>query len=584
METVNFEFTHFDEFINFNTNEIVNEFINKEEDKGDDEKQNYYFQNNNIIPIMKFSFYENGKILNVNFADKLDEKMINLLNESLYEIVPDISQNSNLRILQSKDSELESIFQKEKQEIPNFGGVPINNSIINLISNHTINNEIEKITEISSFGEAILLNNGKNEDKDDNFNTSKFSQKQNDKMMINESTSSILVLSTNNGTINEIIKLLNEKINYTEIQNKNSEFLSLNTNNNTENISYRKLNGMNKFKETYSFNYLLFKDSFFGIGIQILIKIECKLSQNQLNILQEIHIGNERYNLYYKKIKTNTGEVIQLYIDEINEIKKVLDHNYEVLRIKIKKDWNKEIKELLNNLSIHLDSVYDISKLYNGVLKDLLQIFVDSSKDLFNGIKNDLLMSKTNLEKITNKLLKNEIDLITDMLEDIRKQYINIINNSEDNAGKIQVRGLKYIEDIHILIEGMENFDLSLLFKIKEQLERPVNFFNDYNQHIFILIKNGIKIIKTILLNYQEEQIGEDLYNLEFYVNGLTISPVLKSGITEEEREYFIKIINSIINEIDKQLNIIYYAINDNYKQDIEIYGKQFSNNIQKKY
>ena len=46
-------------------------------------------------------------------------------------------------------------------------------------------------------------------------------------------------------------------------------------------------------------------------------------------------------------------------------------------------------------------------------------------------------MSKTNLEKITNKLLKNEIDLITDMLEDIRKQYINIINNSEDNACKI---------------------------------------------------------------------------------------------------------------------------------------------------
>ncbi len=177
METVNFEFTHFDEFINFNTNEIVNEFINNEEDKEDDEKQNYYFQNNNIIPIMKFSFYENGKILNVNFADKLDEKMINLLNESLYEIVPDISQNSNLRILQSKDSELESIFQKEKQEIPNFGGVPINNSIINLISNHTKNNEIEKINEISTFGEAILLNNGIKEDKDDNFNISKFSQK-----------------------------------------------------------------------------------------------------------------------------------------------------------------------------------------------------------------------------------------------------------------------------------------------------------------------------------------------------------------------------------------------------------------------
>ncbi len=41
-----------------------------------------------------------------------------------------------------------------------------------------------------------------------------------------------------------------------------------------------------------------------------------------------------------------------------------------------------------------MDSIYNISKLYNGVLTDLLQIFVDSSKELFNGIKNDLLMVK----------------------------------------------------------------------------------------------------------------------------------------------------------------------------------------------
>ena len=56
-----------------------------------------------------------------------------------------------------------------------------------------------------------------------------FSQKENDKIMINESTSSILVLSTDNGSINEIIKLLNKKIYYIE-------FLSLNTNYNTEYI------------------------------------------------------------------------------------------------------------------------------------------------------------------------------------------------------------------------------------------------------------------------------------------------------------------------------------------------------------
>jgi hypothetical protein len=55
------------------------------------------------ISIMNFSFYEDGKILEVNFAKDLDDMMIQLLNGTLYDINLDISQNSRLRILNQEN-------------------------------------------------------------------------------------------------------------------------------------------------------------------------------------------------------------------------------------------------------------------------------------------------------------------------------------------------------------------------------------------------------------------------------------------------------------------------------------------------
>ena len=65
---------------------------------------------------MNFSFYENGKIINVSFAENLDDVMIQLLNGSLYDLIPDISSNSNLRILQNVEKENATSFQKEINE------------------------------------------------------------------------------------------------------------------------------------------------------------------------------------------------------------------------------------------------------------------------------------------------------------------------------------------------------------------------------------------------------------------------------------------------------------------------------------
>ena len=135
------------------------------------------------------------------------------------------------------------------------------------------------------------------------------------------------------------------------------------------------------------------------------------------------------------------------------------------------------------------------------------------------------------------------------MLKTIQEQYLKIINNSEKNAGNIQIIGLEFVENITTLIENMDTFDLSLMYEIYDQLKRPIEFLNNYERNIFASIKKGIKNALNELLNLQNELIGNELYTLEFVANGLLASPVLQKGVSPDER---FKIKNTIINILDE--------------------------------
>ena len=101
-EITEIELNNFEELKNLNFSKFIR--------GNSDYIENDGFENvtNNInsdlsISIMNFSFYEDGKILEVNFAKDLDDMMIQLLNGTLYDINLDISQNSRLRILNQEN-------------------------------------------------------------------------------------------------------------------------------------------------------------------------------------------------------------------------------------------------------------------------------------------------------------------------------------------------------------------------------------------------------------------------------------------------------------------------------------------------
>ncbi len=545
-----------------------------ESSKEDEENLSYN------IPIMNFSFYSNGTIIEIYFAEGLKENMINILNESLYEIIPDISQSSNLRILLSKENGCsESKFQNERKEFLNFNGKSMNNSTINRISNHTINNEIEKITRINTFGQAILINN---QDDNNNLNEKKNNNINNiengiSKMIINESSTTTLVLSTINITINEIINQLNNNTNYST--NINEEYLSFKLLSNTN--KYRKLSNFDyiKFTRNYSYSYEIFSTNLFDVDIKLNLNIQTNLSPSKIIVQGIFTLGSNEYLLFEHFIKTNSDEVLSRYLKESKQIKKILDETSESLRIIIKKDWTKQIKELLENLKTPLENVYDISNLYKEPLKKILKIFVDSSKNIFKEMESYLLTTKKNLEDISKNLLKQNYELIYNMVEEIRNQYINYLLSIENNIIKTQNIFSEYLNNIYNnIIQSFKTFD-PIIYDIQTKLLRPIDLLNIIEKNVLTSIENKVQLMNKTLINYQNKLIGNELYNLELLINNLTSSPVLQEGISIEERENFKQIIKSIIEEINNQNEIIYSHINDNYIQD-KRYRTNFSNYV----
>ena len=544
-------------------------------DNSEEDEENL---SNITIPIINFSFYSNGTILEKYFANELNENMINILNESLYDIIPDISTSSNLRILLSKENGYyESKFQKERNELLYFNGNHMKNSSINRISNHTINNEIEKITRINTIGQAILINNQNN---NNNLNERKKSNNIPNgisKMIINESSTSTLVLSSINETINEIILELNNDTNYTT--NLNEENLSFKLVNNLN--EYRQLSNFeyNKFKKNYSYSYEIFSTNLYDVDIKLNLNIQTNLSPSKIIVQGIFTLGSNEYLLFDHFIKTNTDEVLSRYLKESNQIKKILDEKCENLRIIIKKDWTKQIKELLEQLTTPLESIYDISNLYNELLEKILKIFVDSSKNIFKEMEYNLLNNKKILENISYNLLKKNYEIINNMFEDIRNQYLNYLLSNENNILKIQNIFSEFLNENNDLSQEITIFD-PIIYDIQTQLSRPIDILKFIERNALTSIKNKVYLMNKTLINYQNEFIGNELYNLEFLINNLTSSLVLQEGISIEEREYFKQILKSIIEEINKQTNIIYSQINDRYIKDKERYITNFTNNI----
>jgi hypothetical protein len=341
------EIENIEELRNLNLSEYIPEHS---------EEYDYFNNTENIesnlnIPIMNFSFYENGTILDVYFSTGLNEEMILLLNSTLYEIIPDISQSSNLRILSTNDNETKSIFQSEINEEGNFNGFNFENSEIKSISNNTIDNELESLTNIHTIGEAKLISNENIQNEDDEYSENDDNKRnvipsELKEFYMNKTTDTKLILSTRNNSINEFMISLNMKINYT-LDNKNEYNLRLLNSSNSKYIKNKKkkiikdslLDYLDLLEDEYLYSYSLIKTNILGLKISFYAALATTTFPGYISVQIIVQINSAKMPILNIPITPpKIGTVISLYIKFMKATKKIIENIFEDIRITVKKD------------------------------------------------------------------------------------------------------------------------------------------------------------------------------------------------------------------------------------------------------
>ena len=292
------------------------------------------------------------------------------------------------------------------------------------------------------------------------------------------------------------------------------------------------------------------------------------------NVINNLKLSLEKFNLSIKELKNNVSKDKIEYIKRINE----LDLNYNEIKKIMEENNIKQKNEINKNNKIFLEKENELSKLITEKFEDFINrinSYDEKNVDLENNFNEKLqnLDNKTNI--FFNELIKK-----------INSKN-NYINNNNTNYNEDKLNGI-----INNILEENENLEKRLEEKVIEKIEAFSSKFNDkiklLEEKIDFLDKNEKKITNEYDIMTKMEETEERIKILEKnfalnknddkdkneYMNN--VNSLIKKKLNELEN-YKANILNNFeknessinenkmkINDIDNQIIKIYEEINKN--------------------
>ena len=473
----------------FYLNEIVEKIINEIKIENNyflfDKDKNSKFN----LELIKNLIFENMKKLFSDFLiDKIEKKdlfnyimkIINKINDNLYEFFEQSEKNFNLRIIKKLKKELDlNNFVDICKDI--FDDIFLNNNLICICDKNLLNKFIKNkiLNNIESCFE-IEKNNFKN--LKIKYNNKKFEIEKIKKKFEN-------LLEEKNNKISELvlkIEQLNRKINENEL-----EFINQN---NYENEKY------NKLKEKYN----ILEEKYNKDIKDYINKINQDKKEENINKINNIEdFNNKNYTNYLSEndIKKEFDKIFNLYIQYKNAVEKINnDKNIFIQNLFTNELMNKIEKKYLNKI-LDIINEKDIYELMNFEEK------INKMKTENNELNKIISNQKNEIENLNNKIIDLERNLdYVKMVLDSKKIIINN-NNQQIEYNNIEIEKLK--EDKNKLIDENKNNLLqkdneidNILFTFDSLLKKDKIKFNNYLDKIS---ENNKKKINEIIKNKKRE-------------------------------------------------------------------------------
>ena len=550
-------------------NEIENENeINDEEIIYDDD---YY---HNDYPVIKFKFYENGTLYEIQKPQNISNKFFIHLKLFVNKVIPSVSEklyspNENDRIRRLQEEGVSNKYIKKDDKV-----------ILNEIRDHEIsvndvdlegsqvksNREIEvdsegniqsiqtnQITSMSSEGniddeceDSICI-----EDKKDNIIQFPI------RSIYSETSSNIILIQTNiNETLSQNIKDLIQDLNFENYDIQNFNIEKKRKLNKIKSEKNRKLN-IENFSQHMSFSYPIFDTNVCGIKIRMIAKISYYPKNENMEMLLYYKIGKEKEKTVLNETFNITiGDSYEKYNNVINEITIGL---YSITKNKRLYDtWKKSIQKELTDISNLITNLYDASDIFFLPLNNLLNEIKNASKNAFNSIFPEIEKTISDLNSLNNEINSSNEENQKELIKESQTIINSAIVEYKELFDSFDSSTILLTETIIESLPELKQIDIGSYYDIKEQLSVSEKVYNAFE----IMVDNALNTQNSLLTDYTNLLIKDNLEDIikqeEFIAKRLQTNTTLIEAINDnEKRNNMIALLNNIrikVNDISKNI------------------------------
>jgi hypothetical protein len=127
-----------------------------------------------------------------------------------------------------------------------------------------------------------------------------------------------------------------------------------------------------------------------------------------------------------------------------------------------------------------------------------------------------------------------------------------------------------FLLEVEEEVSKIENFQIDLLYDLKDIIYESKKIFKDFNKNLFNAIEKGIKTFRLDFKDFVHEFMGNLLYLVEFLSINLNKNEILKNGIEEETREEVTTKLKNMRNIINVIMNNLLDKIENDYNKEMD--------------
>ena len=317
---------------------------------------------------------------------------------------------------------------------------------------------------------------------------------------------------------------------------------------------YYGIKNMEYVKNLFSLNLL-------GIQAKLQIKNILYVNDGVSAVKLILQLAFIKISITLKKINTNMHFAIRNYnemglteiylINESNLKLQNRNEHYSNIIVNLEKDFN--------NLLINK---YDFSNIFIDSFNEMHEIIKTFTSEMFNELVKLILNAYDNYTQVFNDVNNNKHEIFKQIRIVTKDEYIDFIKNMLKLVEDFNNKTILFLLDVEEEVSKIENFQLDLLYDLKDIIHETKRIFKDFNKNLFMAIEKGIKTFRLDFEDFIYEMMGNLLYLVEFLSINLNKNEILKKGINEEIRE-------EVIEKLKDMRNII-NIIKDNLLMDID--------------